>query len=376
MILKQKFENYTIPTTVNVSTRTKDYVSFGDRNDFPQMAREIAKGSPIQNAIISKLETYVEGYGLQYSEHLYSPNIHESWDELWHKLCADVALYEAFAIQISVTKDNQYRFFHIPVEQVRIASPDEYGNYDKFVLSRNWRRTSKNMQVVVKRWGTEAPKQGEDYILYCPIQSSGEQYYHIPTWFSCANACVADAEIQKYWANYAKNGFVSNIAISYPSDVDDEKKQEISDNLSMSFTGSDNAGNIILLFGSEGQRPEIKSLDIQGADLYNAVSEKITNTIITANSLTSPILAGIQVPNGFSSQLDQLIGHYTLYYISTIGKLQRHILKTLNNLARLNGHKANFEVIQIDLKKELTGVEGSQEDKMNETLDNNENNAE
>ena len=101
-------------------------------------------------------------------------------------------------------------------------------------------------------WGSEQPKKGERYLMYFKPYKANEYYYAIPYWFSGVQYAMADAALSQYVNNFIRNNFSSSLCITYPIEPDEEKKAEIYKNLQASFGGASNAGNILLLFGENG----------------------------------------------------------------------------------------------------------------------------
>jgi hypothetical protein len=130
-------------------------------------------------------------------------------------------------------------------------------------------------------FGVEEPQQGERYLIYFKEYVPGELYYAIPSWYSAANWIEADIALSRYYNNFINNNFNVNTVITYPSEPDPEQQDALYENLLKCFTGSGNAGSLMLLFGENGSLPKVENLSTLDADLYNTFSDQVLKYIVS-----------------------------------------------------------------------------------------------
>ena len=352
----------------------RDWVRFGYDNLYPQMCLDLANESPLQKAILENKISYMYGAGLAETvDNIFTPNLQESWSDLLMKCIVDEVYLGAFCIQAILNESgNKFSFFHQDVSQVRLGQYNENNIIEKAYICTNWAKANKTTNIVeIKMWGSEAPRKGERYLMYFKRHQPNEYYYGLPSWMSAANYVAADAALATYFNNYINNSFSSNLVIKYPTEPDESKKAEIYQNLQASFGGQHNAGNILLLFGENGVLPEIGSIDASTnqADLYNTMCDTIKLAIVSANRLTSPILAGISTSSGFSSKSEEIIAAWTTYKLTVIAQERQFILDKLNDLLVMNGYKRLLSVQDYNLADEFAGATESNTDKLNEGAD-------
>ena len=356
---------------IDKATR-KDWVRFGYDNLYPQLCLDLANSSPLQKAILENKLSYLYGAGLsKIEDNIYTPNLQETWGQLLYKCMTDYTYLEAFAIQVIMTESgNKFLFYHQPVDQVRLGQYNDYNMIEKAYLCTNWSKiySSKGNVAEIKMWGSETPKKGERYLMYFKKHQLGEYYYAVPSWMSAANYVAADAALSQYYNNYIRNNFSANLAIKYPMEPDEEKKAELYRALQASFGGSENAGNILLLFGENGVSPEISSIESVNADLYNSVCDTVKLAIVSANRLTSPILAGISTSSGFSSKSDEIIAATVQYRLTVINSERQFILDAFNDLLVMNGYKRVLTIEDYNLAKEFEGSIDDNTDKQNQGI--------
>lgn len=347
---------------IDKMTRRDSWVKFDVDNQYPERVLDMVNSSPLQKSILESRKTYILGAGLdKVDENVYTPNMYESWIDLIEKCVSDYVYLNAFAVQVILNESgNRFSFYHQPVQQVRFANYNDKNFIEKAYLCTDWRKAQKNKNVVeIPMFGSETPKKGKAYLLYFKPDQVGEYYYGIPEYMSAANYIMADAALSQYYNNYIHNNFSANLALRFPTEPTEEKKQELYENLRNSFGGAENAGNILLLFGENGVVPEINSIESVNADLYNSVVDIIKLALVSANRLTSPILAGIATSSGFSSKSDEMIAAYTLYKLTVINSERAFILKGFNKMLEMNGNSRVFKFLDFDIRKEFEGQTAS-----------------
>ena len=349
----------------------RDYARFDYDNLFPQRLLQIVDESPTQTAILNNRINYIIGAGFsETKDNIYTPNFGESWRELFSKCVRDYVYLGAFALQVILNESgNRFSFYHVPVDQVRLGKYTDNNIIEKAYLCSDWRKTTRDRIVEIKMWGCETPKKGERYLMYFKPYKPTEYYYAIPYWFAGINYVMADGALSQYFNNYVRNSFSSNLVIRYPIEPDEEKKEQLYKNLQASFGGAENAGNVLLLFGENGNLPEIGSVDVSTnqADLYNTITDTIKLALVSANRLTSPVLAG------FSSKSEELIAAEVMYRMTVINSERQFILDKFNDLLGMNGLPRVLAIEDYNLQKEFEGT-GTEEntDKLNEGVGAND----
>lgn len=346
----------------------RQWVKFGWDNNYPQLCLDLANASPLQKAILENKISYMYGAGIAKTEdNIFTPNLSEGWDSLLFKCMVDMVYLNAFAVQVILNESgNKFSFYHQPVDQIRLGNYNEQNFIEKAYLNTDWLNTNRNHVVEIKMWGSETPKKGERYLMYFKRHQLGEYYYAIPQWMSAANYIAADAALSQYYNNYIRNNFSANLCLSYPTEPDEAKKKEIFENLQASFGGASNAGNILLLFGENGVLPTISSIESVNADLYNSVCDTVKLAIVSANRLTSPILAGISTSSGFSSKSDEIIAATVQYRLTVINSERQFILDKFNDLLTMNGYPRVLTIQDYNLSDEFEGTIEANTDKLNE----------
>ena len=349
----------------------KKWVAFDYDNLYPNLIYALYSESPLQSSIINNQIKYVYGAGLKdYEASIFQPNIAERWEDFIKKLVVDFCIYGAFSVQVVVSEDgNRFLYYHMPVNQVRLGAYNDENQIEYAYLATDWSRINSSNVIEIKMFGVEQPKKGERYLLYFKPYDPNELFYAIPKWMSASNWIMADIALSRYYNNYIRNNFSANLSIAYPCDLDEDKKAELYQMLVDSFGGQDNAGNILLLFGENGTLPEVKAIESVNADLYQNVCDTVLKYIVSANRLTSPMLAGLDTASGFSAKAEEIIAAYTLYKLTVIDELRNFIIDKVNYLLQLNAQPRVLMLEDYNFRAEFEGdttVNDVKEEEMND----------
>ena len=335
----------------------KRWVTFDYDNLYPNLIYQLYAESPLQSSIINNQIKYVYGAGLkEYDASVYQPNILERWEDLIKKVVTDFCIFGAFSVQVVVNETgDRLLYYHVPVNQVRLGAYNDENVIEYGYLATDWSRINNSNVVELKMFGTEQPRKGERYLLYFKPYDPDELFYAIPKWMSASNWIMADIALSKYYNNYVRNNFSANLSITYPCDLEEEKKAELYEMLVNSFGGETNAGNILLLFGENGTAPVVSPVESVNADLYQNVCDTVLKYIVSANRLTSPMLAGLDTASGFSAKAEEIIAAYTLYKLTVVDELRDFIMNKMNYLLSLNGYPRCLVLQDYDFRAEFEG---------------------
>lgn len=335
-----------------------NYISFGASNTFPQDCADLVKNSPTQFSIIDALYKRMKGAAINIPENVGQPNPLYGWSELIENCLKDYSIYEAFAIQVVPSMlDGVYLFYHQPVADIRLGK-SEYGVNDikTAYINTDWRNPKTSKIREIKMWMSEAPQKGERYLAYFREYEPTEVYYHIPSWYSAANWVSADARLSRYYNNFIANNFNGSKHIDFPFKPSDKEQDEIEKSMREQFCGENAGGEMFITYSEGDNRVTVNSLPSADADLYNNVTRLVTEKIVTANELPSPVIAGIATGSGFSSKAEEILAAETAYKLNVVQPKRSFVLKKINSMLHLNGNQDKvFTIEDYNLTKEYKG---------------------
>jgi len=272
----------------------KGWVLFGEDNKFPNMLLNMFNKSSKHNGIILGKVNYIVGKGF---DQPMAANPYESCNEVLKKVCLDVEVFGGCYIEVQYNQLGKVAaYYHVPYHKVR-SSKD---NTQFFV--KDWESYKKGEEPKV--FAAYDPKQdpamlkNQTQILYYKEYRPGVETYSYPGYMGALNAIQTDIEISKYHLSTITNGMFASKMISFFEGIPtEEEKREIEKGFKSKFTGSENAGNIVLNFGKDpNKRPQLDDLSSTDLDKhFDILAKSIQEEMFSGHQITSPMLFGIRV---------------------------------------------------------------------------------
>ena len=323
------------------------WVTFGNKNLFPQEIINANSKSPVNASIIESTVTYICGKGVRESTkdasgYVGVPNTTESWDELIEKIAKDYKTFGGFYWQVVVNKGGTtVSLFHQDYSTVRIGQIDEKGHPLTFKISNDWTKTSgKYKPVELEVWpGMDNAKKGVAYLYHYWNYTPGLMFYSVPGYYAAIEYVKADGTLGVFYNNSIDNGFTPSAILTFSSNPSEEKKAAFEKSVREAFCGGRGANSILTVWGESGDvKTNISPFNASNnADIYNNVEGIVFQKIISAHRLSSPTLAGVSGSGNLSGNAAEIIDAYVLYNYTVIEKLRGKILDHLNKFTRING---------------------------------------
>jgi hypothetical protein len=351
-----------------IINRSGGYVSFGQKNQFPQEVIAANSRSPVSTAIIESTTVYICGKGVKNSEldgFVGEPNTGESWDELLEKTAKDYKTFGGFYLQVILNKGGKtVSLFHQDFSTVRIGQIDDKGAPLTFKISNDWTKTSgKNKPIELDAWtGLDKAEKGISYIYHVWDYSAGLVMYCLPNYFAARDYIEADGLLGEFYRNSIDNGFAPSAIVSFPSNPSEEKKKAVESALKSAFCGTRGANSLITAWGeSSDLKTTIQNFNASNnADIYNNVEKIVFQKIVSAHRLSSPTLAGVSGSGNLSGNAAEIIDAYVLYNYTVIEKMRNKILDHLNKFTKING-TAKLVIKELDVLPKIRETETSEE---------------
>ncbi|QDP57163.1 MAG: putative portal protein [Prokaryotic dsDNA virus sp.] len=365
-IININLETSTAP--IISETRGRDWIEYGTddwRNLYPQFLIDLYYSSSITAAIINATSEMIAGEDLiiedeedrdlearvKLQNFMDRANGNESLHEVIKKLSFDFKLQGAFALNIVWSKDRTQiaEIYHVPVEKIRCAKPDEFGKTPGYYISSDWSNTRQNKPYYVPAFNAN-DRTSANQIMYAGLYSPNMNSYYTPDYVSCNNWALIDSRISEYHLNAISSGFSGSFMINFSNGIPtQEERHQIEQSLSAKFTGQNNAGKFILTFSDDKTRtPEINAITPSDLDKqYLALQELLTQNILSGHRVTSKTLMGIDSKNGFSSNTDELINAADFYRQTVIIPFQDMLIKQLRKIFQVNNMDMPVRFVQL-----------------------------
>jgi hypothetical protein len=366
-IININLETSTSPIIQEV--RGRDWIEYGGtdgwRNLYPQFLIDLYYSSSISAAIINATAEMIAGEALiiededdrdlearvKLENFINRANGNESLHEVIKKLSFDFKLQGAFALNIVWSKDRTQiaEIYHVAVEKIRCARPDEFGKTPGYYISSDWSNTRQHKPYYVPAFNTN-DRTSANQIMYSGLYSPNMNSYYTPDYVSCNNWALIDSRVSEYHLNNINNGFSGSYLISFANGIpSQEERFQIEQSLTDKFCSETNAGKFVLTFSDDKTRtPEITPISTSDLDKsYLALQELLTSNILSGHRVTSKTLMGIDSTNGFSSNTDELINAADFYRQTVIKPFQDQLVKQLRKIFQVNQMDMPVRFVQL-----------------------------
>ena len=287
-----KFADVKVPVMKELPN--KGWVLFGEDNKFPNMLLNMFNKSSKHNGIVLGKVNYIIGKGF---DNVTQANAYENSNEILKKLSLDIEVFGGCYIEVQYNELGKIgAYYHVPYHKVRSSKDNtqffikDWDTYKKNDEPKVFLAYNPNQDVKMLRNQTQ--------ILYYKEYRPGVETYSYPGYMGALNAIQTDIEISKYHLSTITNGMFASKMISFFEGIPtEEEKREIEKGFKNKFTGSENAGNIVLNFGKDpNKRPQMDDLSSTDLDKhFDILAKSIQQELFSGHQVVSPMLFGIRV---------------------------------------------------------------------------------
>jgi hypothetical protein len=381
--------SYTTPKITEV--KNKDWVAYGEDNNYFQYLIDRYNGSPTNNAIINAISAMVFGKGLDATNSNQKPDEYAKMVSLFNndcvrKLCYDLKLMGQCAMQVIYSKDRKSvaQVEHFPVETLRAEKANDKGEIEAYYYFNDWSKY--RPQDKAKRIPAFGMSNENIEIMYVKPYRAGFFYYSSVDYQGGLQYCELEEEIGNFHLNNILNGMSPSMLINFNNGVPNEEERElIEQRIYQKFSGTSNAGKFILAFNDNAETAaNIEPVQLSDAhQQYQFLSEESTRKIMVSHRIVSPMLIGIKDQTGLGNNADELKTASILLDNTVIRPFQHLLIDAFDQILAVNNISLNlyFKTLQplefTDLdnvedeetKEEETGVKLSKEDLTDEEFD-------
>jgi hypothetical protein len=385
------FSSYTTPVVKEV--QGKDYVEYGDNNDYFGYLIDRYNGSPTNNAILNSLMDMTFGKGLDASDSAKKPSEYAAMRGLFTKSClqkvvADYVMMGQCSFQVVYSQDHNMivEVQHIPVETLRAARCNEDGEVEAYYYAKDWNAVSSRKETAVRIPAFGTSKEGLE-ILYIKPYRAGFYYYSPVDYQGGLPYAELEEEIANYHINNIQNGLAPSMLINFNNGVpSEEERRSIEQQIATKFSGSSNSGKFILAFNdNKDLAATVDPVQLSdAAEQYQFLSSEATQKIMVSHRIVSPMLLGIKDNSGLGNNAEELKTASTLLDNLVIRPKQEIIIDGIDMILAYNDISLNlyFKTLQpleftedvvtpmdMETREEETGVKLSSQEPSDEHFD-------
>lgn len=346
--------SYTTPKVVEV--KNKDWVAYGEDNNYFQYLIDRYTGSPTNNASINGISQLIFGKGLDATDSNKRPEEYAKMKSIFddtcvRKLCNDLKLMGQCSLQIIYSKDRTRvaQVEHFPVETLRAEKCNDDGEIEAYYYSPDW--SKHKPQDELKRIPAFGFSSESIEILYIKPYKTGFHYYSPVDYQGGLQYSELEEEIANYHLNNILNGLAPSMLINFNNGIPtEEERQMIESRIQEKFSGSSNAGKFILAFNDNTeQAATLEPVQLSDAhNQYQFLSDESMRKIMVSHRIVSPMLLGIKDNTGFGNNADELETASTLMDNTVIRPFQDMLINAFDQILAINeiSLKLYFKTLQ------------------------------
>lgn len=341
-----QLSSYTAP--VIVENNKNEWVEYGEDNNYYQFLIDRYSNSATNNAVINNICRLIYGQGLTATDSAMKPN---EWAQLLsilkeddlRRIIFDLYALGQCALQIHYDKGHKAitRAFHTPIQLLRPEKCNKDGDIVGYFYCDNWTDPKK---YVPKRFDAFGTSKKEVEILYLAPYSAGMKYFSNVDYQGGIDYALLEEKIAEYLINEVSNSFAPTSIVNFNNGTPtDEMKDEISAQVINKLTGSKGKKVVISFNENENTKTTIDSIPLNDAPShYNYLSEEATFKILRSHNVTTPLLFGVSVATGFSSNADEMKTGAILFENMVIKPKQQMIVEIIKKILSFNGVSLNL----------------------------------
>jgi hypothetical protein len=355
MIKLFKFDQ--VPLPVYKEVKGKDYIYYGEKNDYPNYLLRIYNNSAKNNAIITGKVDYICGNGwtVKAEDEMQKAKAfglidrintkQESLNELTKKLVTDLSIFGGYYLQVIWTKGTGEiaELYHVDYYKVRTNADNS-----EFYVSDNWiKNDNVNPRPDFETYPAFDPNNTTGtQILYFKEYRAGANTYSLPDYRGAISYIELDISIGEYHLNTINNGMFSSKLINLNGGkVSQEEEDRIERQFKEKFAGSKNAGKFMLAF-NDSKENEPSIIDLSGTELdkhFDLLNKTVQQEIFTGHKVTSPMLFGVKTEGQLGGRAEMREAS-ELFQNTYVNAKQQALEEVVNYLLKFNDIIAELEI--------------------------------
>lgn len=319
-LIKIEFNNSVMPSFVE--KRNKDWVYYGEKNNYPQFIIDIYNKHPVHSSIIKSKVKYIAGKGLTINPKDYNAlvdavraesflnraNRFEDWSSVFEKTAYSLEIYNGFAWQIIWNiGGTKCEVYPMQFSKLRRSADKQHIYYsDKWTNEEGYPITSPKYQEFCafnpnNRKGTQIY-----YYTVTDQYSDGVgDVYPLPEYKGAIINIYTDIAIAEFQNNLALHGMTAQGMLTlFKGEPTEEERRKLDKLFNNKFTGPAGSKVILNFTNDQGDRGA-EWTTFQTTDLdkqFELISKNNQQSIITGHQIPNKSLVGISVEGALSDR--------------------------------------------------------------------------
>ena len=370
-------------TPAVVEDNRKEWVAYGEDNNYFQYLIDRYNGSATNNAIINGMTELMYGKGLSATDASRKPEAYAQMMSLFKRSCLrkvtfDLKALGQAAFQIIYNKDKSkiVQVAHMPIETLRFEKMNEDGEVCGYYYSKDWTKIRKRGYEPTRIPAFGHGEKGDALEIYCIKPYRSGFYYYSPVDYQGGIPYAElEEEVANYHINNIKNGLSPSMLINFNNGVPTEEERELIERrIIQKFSGTSNSGKFILAFNDNKEMAaSIEPVQLSDAsEQYQFLADESMRKLMVAHRVTSPMLMGIKDQSGLGNNADELKTASLLFHNTVIRPFQEMILDAIDDILAYNQISLNlfFKTLQpLELQADITEEQREELSKVEDSIE-------
>jgi len=334
-----------INTPKAVESPAKEWVAYGEDNDYFTYLIDRCNGSAVSNAIITSVSDQIYGEGLSATDSSKRPLDFAKMRTIFRgedvrRVSGDLKKLGmgAFNVVWNKGKTQILKAKHIPMQNLRPEKATE-GEIKGWYYSDNWNEYRKDRYRPRRIESFDGSRGEETQILVIAPYSAGFFYFSPVDYVGALPWSEIDEEIANYHKTNIQNGFAPTMLINFNQGVPTEDEQGMIENaIERKLIGTGGKKWLTSWNDDQSTATTIETIPIsEASEQYKFLSEESTQKILIGHRVTSPMLFGIKDATGLGNNADEIKTASQLFDNKVIRPKQNIILEAVDSILAVNG---------------------------------------
>lgn len=340
---------------------TKQYISFGERDDIPEVLDKMRMQSPTHSGIVTKKAKMICGSdigfekdgGVEFKAFIANcSGRNKNFQQFMNKVSFYYEQYGAVPVLIkwNEKKTKIIMMRALNPNGVRIAEVNEFDEPTKFLVRKTFNKNADSMKgnEVREVMSFQKKSNAKEEIMYIVNPHSPTPIYGTPSYMAAYYFIASDFRFGEHIENSASNGFSPKVVATFIGrNMTEEQKQDEYDKFRANFTGTKGETFMLNWIKRPEEKPSYDVIDIKNLDRTIDVLAKLNDAkILTAHNITSPTLFGVMVSGKLGGTGDELSSSYKIFRATETIPSRNHLVSEIQLLLDNSGYQKNKIVIK------------------------------
>ena len=312
-----------------------DFIAWGTDNQYPGYLFSLYEDCATLQSIINGTVDFVCGNDISCNLPIFEKTVNKNGDtinDIIQRISTDYLIFGGFALQVIRNSLGEItELYWIDFTKIRSDKKNEV-----FFFSEDWCKSYGRVKYIIYPKFNPDDSNPSSIFYYKGNKTRGT--YPTPLYNAAITSCELEKKINQFHLSEINNNFLTSKIINFNSGIpDDDLKNEIERNLNEKFSGSENAGRILISFNNN-KDSETTVADIpqdEFGERYDSLAKRSTSQIFTAFRAT-PNLFGLPTETtGFNQQ--EFSEAFKLYNRTAVKPIQKVIVDTFDKIFGVDG---------------------------------------